>query len=90
MNSVPIEKQGQTSGIVLTAQIFGATIGLSVLSVLLREIHTYKIVFVSTGLFTAVILILSWLLLERKSGSELKKIYTKMKSKIDNDPNPII
>lgn len=48
MNSVPIEKQGQASGIVLTAQIFGATIVLSVLSVLLRETNTYKAVFIST------------------------------------------
>jgi len=72
MNTVPIEKQGQASGIVLTAQIFGATIGLSVLSVLLREIHTYKIVFVSTGLFTAVVFLMAWMFLERKSGSEDK------------------
>jgi len=70
MNSVPIEKQGQASGIVLTAQIFGATIGLSVLSVLLREIHTYKAVFITTGLFTLFVLIMSWMFLERKRGSE--------------------
>jgi EmrB/QacA subfamily drug resistance transporter len=70
MNSVPIEKQGQASGIALTAQIFGATIGLSVLSVLLREIHTYKAVFISTGLFTLFVLIMSWMFLKSKSGSE--------------------
>lgn len=65
MNSVPSEKQGQASGIVLTAQIFGATIGLSVLSALLREIHTYKIVFITTGLFTLLVLIIAWLYLDR-------------------------
>ncbi len=67
MNSVPVEKQGQASGIVLTAQIFGATIGLSVLSALLREIHTYKIVFMTTGLFTLLVLIIAWMFLERKT-----------------------
>jgi len=65
MNSVASEKQGQASGIVLTAQIFGATIGLSVLSALLREIHTYKIVFITTGLFTLLVLIIAWLYLDR-------------------------
>lgn len=68
MNAVPPEKQGQASGIVLTAQIFGATIGLSVLSVLLREIHTYKIVFLTTGVFTVLVLILSWIFLDRKNN----------------------
>jgi len=68
MNSVPAEKQGQASGIVLTAQIFGATIGLSVLSALLREIHTFRIVFITTGLFTVLVLIIAWMYLDRKSN----------------------
>ena len=69
MNSVPGEKQGQASGIVLTAQIFGATIGLSVLSAILREIHTYRIVFITTGIFTLLVLIIAWVFLDRKSKS---------------------
>jgi len=69
MNSVPAEKQGQASGIVLTAQIFGATIGLSVLSALLREIHTFRIVFITTGLFTLLVLIIAWMYLDRKKTS---------------------
>jgi len=68
MNSVAPEKQGQASGIVLTAQIFGATIGLSVLSALLREIHTYKIVFLTSGIFTVLVLIVAWICLDRKSS----------------------
>ena len=66
MNSVPAEKQGQASGIVLTAQIFGATIGLSVLSALLREIHTFRIVFITAGLFTVLVLIIAWVFLNRE------------------------
>lgn len=66
MNSVPVEKQGQASGIVLTAQIFGATIGLSILSVLLREIHTYRIVFLTTGIFTLIVIFVAWLYLDRR------------------------
>jgi len=66
MNSVPAEKQGQASGIVLTAQIFGATIGVSVVSALLREIHTYRIVFITTGVFTIFVLFVAWMFLDRK------------------------
>ena len=66
MNSVPAEKQGQASGIVLSAQIFGATIGLAVLSALLREIHTFRIVFITTGVFTFLVLITAWMYLDKK------------------------
>jgi len=69
MNSVPAEKQGQASGIVLTAQIFGATIGLSVLSAILREVHTFRIVFITTAVFTFFVLVISWLYLDRKHGA---------------------
>ena len=71
MNTVPAEKQGQASGIVLTAQIFGATIGLSVLSALLQVIHDYRVVFLTTGLFTFFTLIISWFYLDRKAKARL-------------------
>lgn len=69
MNSVPVEKQGQASGVVLTAQIFGATIGLAILSALLQEFSDYRILYVTTGVFTFFVFVISWLYLERKQGS---------------------
>ncbi len=72
MNTVSPEKQGQASGIVLTAQIFGATIGLAVLSALLQEIHDYRVVFVTTGVFTFFSLLVAWLYLDRKRGASIR------------------
>lgn len=66
MNSVAVEKQGQASGIVLTSQIFGATIGVAVLSALLQVFHDYRVIFLTTGAFTFFTLIISWLFLERR------------------------
>jgi len=65
LNSVPVEKQGQASGIVLTAQIFGATIGLAILSALLNELHSFKIVFILTSVVAFLTLIVGWMYLER-------------------------
>jgi len=70
MNSVPDEKQGQASGIVLTSQILGATIGLAVLSALLSELHSFRIVFITTALFVFFALVVGWFFLDRKQ--ELK------------------
>ncbi len=67
MNSVPIEKQGQASGIVLTAQIFGATIGLAILSAVLNELHSFRIVFILTSAVAFFTLVLGWIYLERKN-----------------------
>lgn len=72
MNSVPDEKEGQASGIVLTSQILGATIGLAVLSALLRELHSFRIVFfITTAVFTFFVLVITWLYLERKHGARI-------------------
>lgn len=67
MNSVPVEKQGQASGIVLTAQIFGATIGLAILSAVLNELHNFRVVFILTSAVALLTLIVGWLYLERKT-----------------------
>jgi len=68
MLSVPDEKQGQASGIVLTAQIFGATIGLSILSAVLNEFHNYRFVFILTAIIVFLTLVVGWMYLGRKSG----------------------
>ena len=71
MNAVASEKQGQASGIVLTAQIFGATIGLAVLSALLQVIHDYRVIFLTTGAFTFFTLLVAWLYLDRKRSAQI-------------------
>ena len=68
MNSVPSEKQGQASGIVLTAQIGGATIGLAILSAILNQFHSFKLVFIVTSLVAILTLLVSWKYLETSKG----------------------
>lgn len=64
MNSVPEEKQGQASGIVLTSQILGAAIGLAVLSAILLEFHDFKAVFLTIGIFVAFVTAVAWFFLD--------------------------
>ncbi len=64
MNSVPEEKQGQASGIVLTAQILGAAIGLAILSEILIELKDFKAVFITIGFFVAFVTVVAWFYLD--------------------------
>ena len=64
MNSVPEEKQGQASGIVLTAQILGASVGLAVLSAILLQFHDFKAVFLTIGFFVAFVTAVAWFYLD--------------------------
>ncbi len=66
MNCVPAEKQGQASGIVLSAQIFGATIGLAILSALLNGFNSFRVVFIVTAAVAFLTLIVSWLYLDKE------------------------
>lgn len=52
MNSVPPEKQAQASGINLTIQMFGGSLGLAACSALLAETHSYLFVFAIIGAVT--------------------------------------
>ena len=69
MNSVPDEKQGQASGIVLTSQILGASIGLALLSAVLSEFHSFRIVFITTACIVLLALIVGWFFLDRNRNS---------------------
>ena len=64
MNSVPLEKQGQASGIVLTAQILGASVGLAILSAVLLEFNNFKAVFLTIGFFVAFVTVVAWFYLD--------------------------
>ena len=64
MNSVPEVKQGQASGIVLTSQILGASVGLAVLSAILIEFNNFKAVFLTIGFFVAFVTVVAWFYLD--------------------------
>ena len=68
MNAVPVAKQGQASGIVLTAQLFGGTMGMAILGTLLATTQSYRAVFLATTALAAVVLVLGWFTIERAGG----------------------
>ena len=71
MNAVPVEKQGQAGGIVLTAQLLGGTIGMAILGTLLATTDSYRVVFLATAVLTAAILAIGWLAIERTRPAAL-------------------
>jgi EmrB/QacA subfamily drug resistance transporter len=65
MNAVPVDKEGQASGILMTAQLLGGTVGMAVLSALLTTTHSYQVVFLATTALTGVVLAIGWFAIER-------------------------
>lgn len=65
MNAAPPEKQGQASGVLLTSQMLGATIGLAVSSTILA-MSSYRAVFVTMAAFTGVVFVACVIGFERK------------------------
>ena len=63
-NSVTVDKQGQASGIVSTAQMLGATMSVAVMSATLTEFGSFKAVFIITGVFALVVTIIGWFYLD--------------------------
>jgi EmrB/QacA subfamily drug resistance transporter len=49
MNNIPLDKQAQASGINLTIQMFGGSLGLAACSAFLAETHSYVLVFAMIG-----------------------------------------
>lgn len=66
MNSVPSDKEGQASGINLTAQVLGGTIGLAVLGAVLREINDYRAVFITSAFIVFVVAIIGFMFIDRR------------------------
>lgn len=64
MDAVPLEKHGQASGIVLTAQMLGGVIGMAICSALLAMTGNYWVVFLVTSGITFAVLVISWFTLE--------------------------
>lgn len=55
-----IEKQGQAGGINLTLQIFGGSIGLAVLGVVLKELNSFKDVLLTCAIVVFIVLVIGW------------------------------
>lgn len=66
-NAVPVEKQGQTSGIGVTARLLGGTVGMAVCSTLLVMTNSFQVVFLTTGALMLATVVFAWLYLVGES-----------------------
>jgi len=62
-NAVPKEKQGQGSGVGMSARLLGGTVGVAVSSTLLVSTESFQIIFLSTTAVMFVTLVLAWLMI---------------------------
>jgi len=69
MGGVPADKQGQASGINLSIQMLGGTLGIALASVLLTSTGLYWPVFILTGLATLAAAIIAWAMVERPAAT---------------------
>lgn len=65
MNAVPPVKHGQASGIALTSQLLGATIGMALCSTLFVSANAFAVVFWVNAAVTGVVFVVGWLTIER-------------------------
>lgn len=56
MNAVPLHKHAQASGINLTVQMLGGSLGLALCSALIAETHSYPLLFLVVGCATLLII----------------------------------
>ena len=66
MSAVPAEKHGQASGINLTLQMFGGTIGIAVCGSILATTGSYRIAFLLTGFLVVATIGVIWSMIERE------------------------
>ena len=61
-NALPDEKQGQAGGIMLTSQLLGGTMGMTILGMLLVMTGDYRVVFAATAAaaLATVLVALAW------------------------------
>lgn len=59
-NSVPLEKQGQVGGIMLTAQLAGGTIGMTLCGTLLAATGSHQLPLLATAILTGIVFLLTW------------------------------
>ncbi|MEM8563560.1 MAG: MFS transporter [Pseudomonadota bacterium] len=68
-NSVPVEKQGEASGIAATSRLVGGTIGVSISSTLLVGSGSFTWVFLATAVVMLVTLIFGALAIEHRASA---------------------
>lgn len=70
MNSVPKEKQGQASGMNMTVQMLGGSLGLAICSAILVESQSYPLLFLFVGLVTLMAVPIGlWSMQSRRAAS---------------------
>lgn len=67
-NALPIEKQGQAGGVMLTSQLLGGTIGMTTLGIILVMTNDYQLVFAVTAATCLVIGLVALAWFSRSSG----------------------
>lgn len=67
-NSVPLEKQGQTSGIGVTSRLIGGVIGMAIGSSLLVATGSFEIVFLVTAAVMIAAVVFGWFAIDRAGG----------------------
>lgn len=65
MNAVPKLKRGQASGVNLTIQMLGGTVGMALCGTLLLVTGDYRSLFLMTGVLTLITVLCVWLSVER-------------------------
>jgi len=71
-NAAPLDKQGQTSGIGITARILGGTLGMAVGSTLLLMTGDFAAVFVTTAATVAAGVVFGWFAIERLEAEPVR------------------
>lgn len=69
-NSVPLEKQGQVGGIMLTAQLAGGTIGMTVCGTLLAATGSYQLPLLATAFLAGTVFVLTWRTIRSDGSSQ--------------------
>ena len=64
MSAVPQDHQGEASGVNLTIQMLGGTVGMALCSTMILITQSYALVFTMTGALLLLTFIIAWLLVE--------------------------
>lgn len=67
MAVVPEAEHGEASGVNLTAQLLGGTIGMAACGTLLAETASYRAIFLAAGTLALAVLAIAWFSLERSN-----------------------
>lgn len=59
-NALPNEKQGQAGGIMLTSQLLGGTMGMTILGIVLIMTGDFQLVFATTAVLNVAVAVLAW------------------------------